>query len=163
MVSGFMRAMVFLLLVTANASTDAATYQTTEGQRLQLRRNDGTIHPRSGDLGPGNNLRWAGLSNAKLRKANLRFADLRNANFQNVNLRDATLHRALVGGAGFEGADLRGCDLSGAQLDGADFRGVLYWNEANWKKAKYLRGAEPRWPEGFCPKLVGIEIQEPPE
>ena len=157
-----MRAILFFLLITTYANAHAATYQTTTGQRLQLKRNNGTDHPRTGDLGPGNNLRWAGLARANLQKANLRFADLRNANFQNVNLRDASLHRALIGGAGFEGANLRGCDLSGAQLDGADFRGVVHWNEANWKNARYLRGTEPRWPEGFCPKSVGIEVQDEP-
>ena len=158
-----MRPVVLLMLVSVCVSVDAGTYQTMDGQRLPLKRNNGTIHPRSGELGPGKNLRWAGLEHANLQKANLRFADLRNASFEFVNLEGSTLHRAAVGGAGFGGANLKGCDLSGAQLDGADFRGSLNWKDANWKNASYLRGVEPRWPEGFCPKSVGIQVEDPPD
>ena len=155
--------LLVFLVVTVYSVTDAATYQTIEGRRVPLKRNDGSAHPRRGELGPGDNLRWADLADANLQRADLKFADLRNANFEGANLFGATLRRAAVGGAGFGGANLNQCDLSGAQLDGADFRGSLNWKDADWENATYLRGVEPRWPEGFCPKSAGIQVEDPLE
>ena len=153
--------LLVFLVVTVYSVTDAATYQTIEGRSVPLKRNDGSAHPRRGELGPGDNLRWADLADANLQRADLKFADLRNANFEGANLFGATLRRAAVGGAGFGGANLNQCDLSGAQLDGADFRGARNWKDAKWKDASYHRGVEPRWPEGFCPKSAGVQQQDP--
>ena len=147
---------VYLLLFTVQAF--AATYETVDGNRHRLKKNNGAPHKRTGNLGPGKNLRWAGLQEADLRKANLCFTDLRNANLEDANLTAADLHGSAIGGATLRNADLNQCRLSGSELDGADFRGTLNWQKAHWKGARYKQGAEPQWPQGFSPERAGIIV-----
>ena len=137
-----------------------ATYETVDGQQVALKKTDGTLHTRSGNIGPGRNLRWVALQDTDLRRGNLSFADLRNGNLEQSDLRDANLHGAVLGGVTLKGANLCGCDLSGAQLNGADIRGVLHWDQADWKGARYERDSEPRWPNGFSPSDAGIIVEQ---
>ena len=153
-----MRKLTFVYLLLFTAQAFAGTYETVDGNRNQIKNIDGTPHKRSGDLGPGKNLRWAGLQKADLRDANLCFTDLRNANLEDANLTAADLHGSFIGGASLRNANLNKCLLGGSELDGADFRGVQNWQNADWKGARYKQGAEPQWPQGFSPERAGIIV-----
>lgn len=157
----FIFIILLVLLLAVSVEAGGATYETIDGEKISLKKIDGSVHPRTGSLGPGQNLRWIALQDTDLRRANLSFADLRNATLQQADLRNANLHGAVLGGVTLRGANLRNCDLSGAQLNGADIRDVLHWDRAVWKGARYVRGSEPQWPKGFSPVDAGVVIEKP--
>ena len=68
-----MRKMTFVYLLLFTVQAFAGTYETVDGNRNRLKKIDGTPHKRSGDLGPGQNLRWAGLQEADLRESKFVF------------------------------------------------------------------------------------------
>jgi hypothetical protein len=89
-------------------------YNSTTGERANLR---------GADLSSAN-LRGADLSSANLRGADLSRADLPNADLSSADLRGADLSPADLRGADLSSANLYGADLRGADLSNADLRGA---------------------------------------
>jgi len=147
------------LLVLASSSR-GGTYETVDGRRVRIKTISGRVHQRSGHVGPGENLRWAGLHRADLRGANLRYADLRNANLEKCNLSDTDIRGAVLVGVTLRGALVEGAKMGKSSLDGADLRGLRGWIKADWKGATFRRGFEPQWPEGMIPRDVGIQVRD---
>jgi uncharacterized protein YjbI with pentapeptide repeats len=164
----------------------ADTYERTDGETVPIVTLEGQDHPYDGnDLKPNAILGGAELSEANLPEANLQGARLGSANLGranlaganlsgarlmqawilHANLRGANLSRTNLAGANLAGSDLRDANLSGANLTGTFLGKIDRKNArtANLSGAYYVRGSEPRWPQGFDPKAAGVLVKERPK
>ena len=98
----------------------------------------------------GANLIVTNLHDAVLDRAVLDGARARGVQLPRASLRGATLVSVDLEHANLEGADLRGADLLRARVTGARFTGA---------RADTLT----RWPVGFDPALVGVQVEREPQ
>ena len=120
---------LFLLVVLAATSLDAASYQKTNGTIVDpILRNNGTYHSYSGpNLEPG--VTNIGPSyGADLSQAMLAYADLNGAHLSNTKLGYANLFNANLADAAINSVELNNSDMRGANLTDAYAAGVTLTN-----------------------------------
>jgi uncharacterized protein YjbI with pentapeptide repeats len=168
------RFILFLLATLAATSSDASSYQKTDGtivDPLHATQGGNLVYSDySGpNLEPDANLKnvelphaflWvADLTNVNLSSADLSGAFLLEANLSGADLSDANLSWAGVGSTNLSNANLTGADLTQAILgnanlehanvSGATFTDVEYWNSATWTNSYYYTDNEPTWASGM--------------